>query len=185
METNPQMQQMMQSAMSNPAMVEMALNSNPQMRAMVDANPHMRQMLSNPQLLQVSLLYHHAAKFKVTCIFFNYFIHLKYGIAVYDEPEYTTCSRTAGKHRSLACVLLRRAYCPSDVRIRNQSHAWTRGQPNGVNEPICCAAVDTAAISTCSHAAESGARGARIFVAPQSNSALFFVSFWRRQRCFV
>lgn len=67
------MQQMMQSAMSNPAMVEMALNSNPQMRAMVDANPHMRQMLSNPQLLQVSLLLRNAAKFKSRVNVFHLF----------------------------------------------------------------------------------------------------------------
>jgi ubiquilin len=51
---NPQMQQMMQSVMSNPAMMEMAVNSDPRMRAMIDANPHMRQMLQNPQMLQVS-----------------------------------------------------------------------------------------------------------------------------------
>ena len=57
LETNPQMQQMMQNAMSNPAMVEMALNSNPQMRAMADANPQMRQMLQNPQFLQVIICY--------------------------------------------------------------------------------------------------------------------------------
>ena len=53
LESNPQMQQMMQSAMSNPAMVEMAMRSNPQMRAMVEANPQMAQMLQNPQFLQV------------------------------------------------------------------------------------------------------------------------------------
>ena len=50
---NPQMQQMMQSVMSNPAMMEMAVNSDPRMRAMMDANPNMRQMLQNPQMLQV------------------------------------------------------------------------------------------------------------------------------------
>ena len=53
LETNPQMQQMMQSVMSNPAMMDMALRSNPQMRAMIDANPHMAGMLQNPQFLQV------------------------------------------------------------------------------------------------------------------------------------
>ena len=47
------MQQMMQSVMSNPAMMDMALRSNPQMRAMIDANPHMAGMLQNPQFLQV------------------------------------------------------------------------------------------------------------------------------------
>ena len=53
LETNPQMQQMMQNVMSNPAMMDMALRANPQMRAMVEANPHMASMLQNPQFLQV------------------------------------------------------------------------------------------------------------------------------------
>lgn len=52
LETNPQMQQMMQNVMSNPAMMDMALRANPQMRAMVEANPHMASMLQNPQFLQ-------------------------------------------------------------------------------------------------------------------------------------
>ena len=47
------MQQMIQSVMSNPAMMETAVNSDPRMRAMMDANPNMRQTMLNPQLLQV------------------------------------------------------------------------------------------------------------------------------------
>ena len=52
------MQQMIQSFMSNPAMMETAFDSNPQMRAMIDANPHIRQMMLNPQLLQVFFALH-------------------------------------------------------------------------------------------------------------------------------
>jgi hypothetical protein len=52
LETNPQMQQMMQSMMSNPAMMDMALRANPQLRAMIEANPQMASMLQNPQLVQ-------------------------------------------------------------------------------------------------------------------------------------
>ena len=174
LESNPQMQQMMQSAMSNPAMVEMALNSNPQMRAMVDANPHMRQMLSNPQLLQV---FHFCATTpriskSLACVAFISYI----SNTVLQSMMNPNTLRAVGQQACiipLPRVLLRRAHHPADVRIRNQSHARTRGQPNGVDEPICCSAVATAAISTCSHAAESGARGARFVVVPHAIAALF------------
>ncbi len=98
---NPQMQQMMQNVMSNPAMMEMALNSNPQMRAMVDANPQMRQMLQNPQLLQVQHL------------FCNYFFeprsnntHPNSPIAVHDESANTTSRRPTGFSPSVSVLFL-------------------------------------------------------------------------------
>jgi hypothetical protein len=59
MTENPQMQQMMQSVISNPAMTEMSVNSDPQMRAMIHANPYMQHMLQTPSMPQVFFHLHH------------------------------------------------------------------------------------------------------------------------------
>jgi len=50
--SNPAMANMMQSMMSNPAVMQHMMDSDPRMRAMLDAAPGMREQLTNPEFLR-------------------------------------------------------------------------------------------------------------------------------------
>mmetsp|Transcript_2679 Transcript_2679/g.11483 ORF Transcript_2679/g.11483 Transcript_2679/m.11483 type:complete len:533 (-) Transcript_2679:881-2479(-) len=50
--SNPAMANMMQSMMSNPAVMQQMIDSDPRMRAMLDAAPGMREQLTNPEFLR-------------------------------------------------------------------------------------------------------------------------------------
>jgi ubiquilin len=103
---NPQMQQMIQSVMSNPAMMEMAVNSDPRMRAMIDANPHMRQILQNPQMLQV---FTRCAVIPLPLTLF----------AVDDEPPVATRHEPGSAAGMTACAI----FCPQSL-----SAAWLHSE---------------------------------------------------------
>jgi ubiquilin len=49
---NPAMRCMLQSVLSNPAMLDMIANQNPQMREVLDSNPAARSVLSNPAFME-------------------------------------------------------------------------------------------------------------------------------------
>jgi len=173
---NPQMQQMMQSAMSNPAMMEMAMRSNPQMRAMIEANPQMAQMMQNPQLLQVCVL-RVILRVVPTCAPNNpkpqQFLATVHGellstqpqtannslSAVHDEPCNAARCRAAGLKRlphTVGCF----SCATADGRHGRQSDASFWRQSHGCDGPVRGAAADDAAgCSLGSHTAESGAAG--------------------------
>ena len=50
--SNPAMQQMMTSMMSDPRMMEQMLGSDPRARAALDANPELRSRLTDPEFLR-------------------------------------------------------------------------------------------------------------------------------------
>ena len=50
--SNPAMANMMQNMMSNPAVMQQMIDSDPRMRAMLDAAPGMREQLTNPEFLR-------------------------------------------------------------------------------------------------------------------------------------
>ncbi len=156
------MQQMMQSVMSNPAMMEMAVNSDPRMRAMIDANPHMRQMLQNPQMLQV----------------FTRFVAIRLPLtlfAVDDEPpvasRYEPGSAAGTAARAIFCSQsLFAAWLHSELfslfffkvafldgQNGLESHARSRRQSYG-RIPWAAAASATGC-SSCAHTAEPGSAG--------------------------
>eukprot|EP00245_Coleochaete_scutata_P005291 TRINITY_DN18734_c0_g1_i1.p1 TRINITY_DN18734_c0_g1~~TRINITY_DN18734_c0_g1_i1.p1 ORF type:complete len:529 (+),score=129.78 TRINITY_DN18734_c0_g1_i1:144-1730(+) len=49
---NPLMQQMMQTVLSSPQVLNQIIDGNPQLRAMFQSNPQLREMMGNPELLR-------------------------------------------------------------------------------------------------------------------------------------
>uniref|UniRef100_A0A7I4EFD6 Uncharacterized protein n=1 Tax=Physcomitrium patens TaxID=3218 RepID=A0A7I4EFD6_PHYPA len=49
---NPQIQEMMQGILSNPAYMNQIMNMQPQLRAMLNQNPHFRDMMQNPDFIR-------------------------------------------------------------------------------------------------------------------------------------